>query len=362
MQILLPCRETLLMPDASGSLFISPIVTPLPGWAVPCSAHGWHAAQSSSAGALPAAEPRPLAHCRGRDSASPTPQQQCGSCFQSAPTDCTARVSHPSLVVWALTLEKGDWGFGSRLVLEMLGLAAPEGTPADGVGASPALSMRSRRRQLKSCWDKGWNEGVWFGRICSRVLERSPGCWSLLQLLKHFTWKTYWITSHSRNSPWSWDENSWEGARARLLQKTTVGKGERGACRLMLLLLLSHPTGTPVVHTLHTQKTGSATKSFFPACFTVLFWGYFCELIDPGHSCAREQHSQTTPEGSKPHPGSGSPGQWFPKEQQWGWTSHGLFLQPHGEEDRGNDPSENESSYRQRGLGVHPPGERAGKA
>lgn len=265
-----------LMPVA---VYLSPLFSLLSrGAAVPCSAQGWHAAPSSSAGALPAAEPRLLAHCRGRDSASPTPQQRCGSCFRSAPTDCTARISHPSLVVWALTLEKGDWGFGSHLVLEMLGLAAPEGTPADAVGASPAFSMWSRRRQLKSCWDKGSNEGVCFGCICSRVLERNPGCWSLLQLLKHFTWKSYWITSPSRNSPWSWDQNSWEGPRARLLHKTTVGKGERGACCLMLLLLLSHPTGTPVVHALHTQKPGSATKSFFPVCFTVLFWGYFCEF------------------------------------------------------------------------------------
>lgn len=36
----------------------------------------------------------------------------------------------PSLMVWALALEKGDRGFSSHLVLERLRLVAPKGTPA----------------------------------------------------------------------------------------------------------------------------------------------------------------------------------------------------------------------------------------
>lgn len=75
------------------------------------------------------------------------------------------------------------------------------------------------------------------------------------------------------------------------------------------------------------------------------------------------EHAHFIPEVSKPNPRSGSPGQGFPEQLQLVSISNGQpFLWPHKEEDRENDLSENESSYKEQGLGVHPPGERAGNA
>lgn len=133
--------------------------------------------------------------------------------------------SHTPASVWALTLEKGDGVCSSHLILERFRLVAPQGIRVERGREHPEPSSCGPvGGSSKAAGNKGSNEGVWLHCICSRVLQRGPGCWSLLQLLKHFTWKSYWITRRSRNNSWSWDQNSWEGDRARILQKTAAGR------------------------------------------------------------------------------------------------------------------------------------------
>lgn len=103
MQIPLPSSETLLKPDASGSLFI--LLFPPLSWgsAVPC----WHTALSAH-----------LLPWMGFGFF-------CGSCFWTPPTNCTAQISHPSL---SLGAGEGDGVCSSRFILERLWLVVHKGT------------------------------------------------------------------------------------------------------------------------------------------------------------------------------------------------------------------------------------------
>lgn len=192
------------------------------------------------------------------------------------------------------------------------------------VGASPALLMWSRRRQLKRRWDKASKEGAWLSRIRSRVLERSSGCWLLLQLLKRFAWESCWITNRDRNSSLSWDQNSWGRSQPA---KDSRWEWEQGSCFLVLqpfqhrhlqTLLSPHPTDRLLY------------KILSLPCFPVLLQRCFC---DPEHACAQDQCVQITPMRSKTCPNTESCRQ--------------PFVRPHSEADWWTDPAENESCYKE---------------
>lgn len=159
MPIPLPSSETLPMPDASGSLFIL-LFSPLSwGSAVPC----WNTALAAHS----------------------LPWMGIGFFRAAAPAwelllNCSYGLQSPDLPPQpGLGTGEGRWGLqftphpGEALT------HAPKGTRA-GTGwehplPSPCVPVGD---SSKAAGNKGWNEGVWLHCICSRLLQRDPGCCS----------------------------------------------------------------------------------------------------------------------------------------------------------------------------------------
>jgi len=177
MQLPLPNSETLLMPDARGSLFIPPLLSSLLG----CSS----AVQWARLVCIWVQQRWVIARCRTL-AARLLLWLGFGFPHTAAPVwDLLLKCSYESR---SPGLSPQPHGLGTRTGEGRTGLQFPpcpgkartrgpqRHTGKGRVGASPALLMWSCRRQLKRCWDKESNEPVWLGCICSRVIEKTPGC------------------------------------------------------------------------------------------------------------------------------------------------------------------------------------------
>lgn len=240
-----------------------------------------------------------------------------------------SHISHPRLMVWGLALNKGGQGFGSHLVVERLWSTEPKSRGRLGASQCVHVGGSSRAAGVRD-WARE------FGLAAS-----AQGCWRRVLGADHCC--NCWSILHGKVSRLQATVKTVLRAETRIAEK----KPEQGSCKgqqlgkeTMVVPSSCSYCGSPSNRHSHNTRTPHPTNSLCykmlsTACFTVLLRGHFCELRDPEHSRAQDQHAQITPKGSKPILRSGSPGQWFPQQQQSGWArQRQLWLQPHGEADR----------------------------